>query len=230
MIDFSSHTRHGGHRRTLRPARQGAWSSAPPATPTRRNHASRSHASRIPMVLASNYSTGVNTLFWLTRKAAEILGPAFDLEVVEMHHRLKKDAPSGTAKIAGGDSGRRSPAATRRRSRGTVAKASWANAQPRKSASTPCAAAMSWAITPSFSPPNGERRRTHPQSLESRHLRQRRLARRRVGGETEARPLRHAGCAGVGVGQASRRSQFFPCAILLENLKMESGATPDLRR
>jgi 4-hydroxy-tetrahydrodipicolinate reductase len=54
--------------------------------------------SQIPMVWASNYSTGVNTLFWLTRKAAEILGPDFDLEVVEMHHRLKKDAPSGTAK------------------------------------------------------------------------------------------------------------------------------------
>ena len=53
--------------------------------------------SQIPMVLATNFSTGVNTLFWLTRKAAEILGPAFDLEVVEMHHRLKKDAPSGTA-------------------------------------------------------------------------------------------------------------------------------------
>ncbi|HLP75910.1 MAG TPA: 4-hydroxy-tetrahydrodipicolinate reductase [Candidatus Paceibacterota bacterium] len=53
--------------------------------------------SQIPMVMATNYSTGVNTLFWLTRKAAEILGPAFDLEVVEMHHRLKKDAPSGTA-------------------------------------------------------------------------------------------------------------------------------------
>jgi 4-hydroxy-tetrahydrodipicolinate reductase len=54
--------------------------------------------SQIPMVWASNYSTGVNTLFWLTRKAAEILGPNFDLEIVEMHHRLKKDAPSGTAK------------------------------------------------------------------------------------------------------------------------------------
>ncbi len=51
----------------------------------------------IPIVLATNFSTGVNTLFWLTRKAAEILGPDFDLEVVEMHHRLKKDAPSGTA-------------------------------------------------------------------------------------------------------------------------------------
>lgn len=60
-------------------------------------HAIRAQAARIPMVWASNYSTGVNTLFWLTRKAAEILGPGFDLEVVEMHHRLKKDAPSGTA-------------------------------------------------------------------------------------------------------------------------------------
>jgi 4-hydroxy-tetrahydrodipicolinate reductase len=54
--------------------------------------------SQIPMVFSSNFSTGVNTLFWLTRKAAEILGPAFDLEVVEMHHRLKRDAPSGTAR------------------------------------------------------------------------------------------------------------------------------------
>ena len=53
---------------------------------------------KVPIVWSSNYSTGVNTLFWLTRKAAEILGPGFDLEVVEMHHRLKKDAPSGTAK------------------------------------------------------------------------------------------------------------------------------------
>jgi 4-hydroxy-tetrahydrodipicolinate reductase len=57
----------------------------------------RAWATKVPIVWASNYSTGVNTLFWLTRKAAEILGPSFDLEVVEMHHRLKKDAPSGTA-------------------------------------------------------------------------------------------------------------------------------------
>ena len=58
----------------------------------------RHAAAQIPIVYAPNYSVGVNTLFWLTRKAAEILGPGFDLEVVEMHHRLKKDAPSGTAK------------------------------------------------------------------------------------------------------------------------------------
>lgn len=55
------------------------------------------HTKTIPIVWASNYSTGVNALFWLTRKAAQILGPSFDLEIVEMHHRLKKDAPSGTA-------------------------------------------------------------------------------------------------------------------------------------
>ncbi len=55
-------------------------------------------AEKIPLVFSPNYSVGVNTLFWLTRKAAEILGPGFDLEVVEMHHRLKKDAPSGTAR------------------------------------------------------------------------------------------------------------------------------------
>lgn len=58
-------------------------------------------SARIPVVLSSNYSTGVNALFWLTRKAAEILGPGFDLEIVEMHHRLKHDAPSGTARTLG---------------------------------------------------------------------------------------------------------------------------------
>jgi 4-hydroxy-tetrahydrodipicolinate reductase len=57
----------------------------------------REATKRVPTVWASNYSTGVNALFWLTRKAAEIMGPDFDLEIVEMHHRLKKDAPSGTA-------------------------------------------------------------------------------------------------------------------------------------
>ncbi len=55
-------------------------------------------ASVIPIVLSANFSTGVNALFWLTRKAAEILGSGYDLEVVEMHHRFKTDAPSGTAR------------------------------------------------------------------------------------------------------------------------------------
>jgi 4-hydroxy-tetrahydrodipicolinate reductase len=56
-------------------------------------------ARTLPIVFASNYSVGVNTLFWLTRHAARILGrEAFDIEVVEMHHHHKIDAPSGTAR------------------------------------------------------------------------------------------------------------------------------------
>jgi 4-hydroxy-tetrahydrodipicolinate reductase len=49
-------------------------------------------------VFASNFSIGVNVLFWLTRKAAEQLGVDFDAEIIETHHKMKKDAPSGTAK------------------------------------------------------------------------------------------------------------------------------------
>jgi len=56
-------------------------------------------AKKIPIVYASNYSVGVNTLFWLTRHAARILTQdRFDIEVTEMHHKHKIDAPSGTAR------------------------------------------------------------------------------------------------------------------------------------
>ena len=58
----------------------------------------RAAAAKVPIVLAANFSVGVNTLFWLTRKAVNILGPDFDLEVIEMHHNKKVDAPSGTAR------------------------------------------------------------------------------------------------------------------------------------
>ncbi len=52
---------------------------------------------KIPVVQSGNYSLGVNLLVELTRKAAEILGPEYDIEITEMHHHNKKDAPSGTA-------------------------------------------------------------------------------------------------------------------------------------
>jgi 4-hydroxy-tetrahydrodipicolinate reductase len=54
-------------------------------------------AETVPCVWSGNYSVGVNLLFALTRRAAAILGSDYDAEVVEMHHRFKKDAPSGTA-------------------------------------------------------------------------------------------------------------------------------------
>ena len=54
-------------------------------------------AGQIPIVWAPNMSLGVNLLLELVRRSASILGPDYDAEIVEMHHRLKKDAPSGTA-------------------------------------------------------------------------------------------------------------------------------------
>ncbi len=54
-------------------------------------------ATTIPVVLAPNMSIGVTVLAALVEEAARRLGPAFDIEIVEMHHRHKVDAPSGTA-------------------------------------------------------------------------------------------------------------------------------------
>jgi 4-hydroxy-tetrahydrodipicolinate reductase len=55
----------------------------------------------VPIVFAPNFSVGVNLLFHLTQIAAETLGENYDEEVVEMHHRQKLDAPSGTARRLG---------------------------------------------------------------------------------------------------------------------------------
>ena len=52
---------------------------------------------KIPVVLSPNMSVGVNVLFKAVADLARILGDDFDVEVIEAHHRMKKDAPSGTA-------------------------------------------------------------------------------------------------------------------------------------
>jgi 4-hydroxy-tetrahydrodipicolinate reductase len=57
----------------------------------------RAAASRIPIVLAPNMSVGVSVSLRLVELAARALGPDYDVEVFEMHHKLKVDAPSGTA-------------------------------------------------------------------------------------------------------------------------------------
>ena len=58
----------------------------------------RALSAEAPIVYAPNMSVGVNLLFKLTREVAGILGPDYNVEVVEMHHNQKKDSPSGTAK------------------------------------------------------------------------------------------------------------------------------------
>ena len=54
-------------------------------------------ARRIPIVLSPNFAIGVNVVFRLAQTAARALGDAYDVEIVEAHHRHKADAPSGTA-------------------------------------------------------------------------------------------------------------------------------------
>ena len=56
---------------------------------------------RAPVLWAPNFSPGVNLLLDLAERAARALGPEFDLEIVELHHRKKRDAPSGTALALG---------------------------------------------------------------------------------------------------------------------------------
>jgi 4-hydroxy-tetrahydrodipicolinate reductase len=64
----------------------------------REKNAVRELTRTIPVVWSANFSTGVNTLFWMTQKVAEIVGNDWEAEIVETHHTAKKDAPSGTAK------------------------------------------------------------------------------------------------------------------------------------
>ncbi len=66
-------------------------------TPEERN-AIAAFAQEIPVIFSGNFSAGVNLLFHLTAQAAGLLGSDYHPEIVEMHHRNKKDAPSGTAR------------------------------------------------------------------------------------------------------------------------------------
>jgi len=57
-------------------------------------------AKKIPIVLSSNYSVGVNVMWKLAKEATKILKQDYDIDIIEAHHRMKKDAPSGTAMTA----------------------------------------------------------------------------------------------------------------------------------
>jgi 4-hydroxy-tetrahydrodipicolinate reductase len=61
----------------------------------------RDAATRVPILWAANTSLGINVLFGLVDQVARRLGPDWDLEILEMHHRGKVDAPSGTALALG---------------------------------------------------------------------------------------------------------------------------------
>jgi 4-hydroxy-tetrahydrodipicolinate reductase len=57
----------------------------------------KNSSERIPIIYATNFSTGINIMWILAEEAARILGEKYDAEIIEWHHNQKKDAPSGTA-------------------------------------------------------------------------------------------------------------------------------------
>lgn len=96
VIDFSFHT--ATEELFQEAARQGKAivCGTTGHSPSQREHLMKL-ASQTPTVWVGNFSIGVNLLCYLTEKAASILPLGYDAEIVEMHHRHKKDAPSGTA-------------------------------------------------------------------------------------------------------------------------------------
>jgi len=66
-------------------------------------------ARRLPIVMAANFAVGVNAVYKLAETAAKILGEAYDIEIIEAHHKHKVDAPSGTALTLGKVIGAASP-------------------------------------------------------------------------------------------------------------------------
>jgi 4-hydroxy-tetrahydrodipicolinate reductase len=96
VIDFSSHKVTADVVKLAVAARKPLVIGTTGHAAEEKKHLSE-EAGKIPTVWSGNYSVGVNLLFALTQRAASVLGSDYDAEVVEMHHRFKKDAPSGTA-------------------------------------------------------------------------------------------------------------------------------------
>jgi len=97
VIDFTSHQGTSGNAERM--AKWGkAWVIGTTGLSAEQRAAVEAAAKQIPIVMAPNMSLGVNLLFVLLEEAARALkDKGYDVEIIERHHRLKKDAPSGTA-------------------------------------------------------------------------------------------------------------------------------------
>lgn len=96
LIDFTRPDGTLAHLRACREAGRGLVIGTTGFNPAQLAEI-RAAGSRIPIVMAPNMSVGVNVSLKLVELAARALGPDYDVEVFEMHHKLKVDAPSGTA-------------------------------------------------------------------------------------------------------------------------------------
>ena len=96
VVDFTSHEASARHAEACAERGVGLVIGSTGFTPEAKARVAAA-ARRIPVVLSPNMSVGVNVLFELVRQAAKVLGDDYDVEIVELHHKKKRDAPSGTA-------------------------------------------------------------------------------------------------------------------------------------
>ena len=96
VVDFTSFEASAAHAAVCAAAGVALVIGSTGFTPEARARVEAA-ARRVPIVLSPNMSVGVNVLFAMVRQAARALGEAYDVEIVELHHKKKKDAPSGTA-------------------------------------------------------------------------------------------------------------------------------------
>jgi len=97
LIDFTAPAASVSHLKAAARSRTAAVVGTTGFSPEQRAEMAKAIEGTIPAVIASNFSIGVNIFWNLLREAARML-PEYDVEVLEAHHRNKKDAPSGTAK------------------------------------------------------------------------------------------------------------------------------------
>ena len=96
VIDFTSHEASARHAEQCAERGVALVIGSTGFTPEAKARVAAA-AKKIPVVLSPNMSVGVNVLFELVRQAAKVLGDGYDVEIVELHHKKKRDAPSGTA-------------------------------------------------------------------------------------------------------------------------------------
>jgi 4-hydroxy-tetrahydrodipicolinate reductase len=96
VVDFTSHEASAAHAELCAEKGVPIVIGSTGFTPEAKARVAAA-AKRIPIVLAPNMSVGVTVLFELVRQAAKVLGDGYDVEIVESHHKKKRDAPSGTA-------------------------------------------------------------------------------------------------------------------------------------
>ena len=100
LIDFSTPDSLAGHLDSAVAAHVPIVVGTTGLTADQERHIDEA-AGRIAILQSANMSLGVNLLAFLVREAAARLGPDWDVEIVEMHHRHKVDSPSGTALLLG---------------------------------------------------------------------------------------------------------------------------------